>query len=163
MVVLLLVILIGGIVLLLRQNTSDCPIEIMLPTPSCAIEVHVAGAVQNPGVHVLSEGARAVDALNIAGGFAPDADQSSINLSRVLRDGAQIYVPRFGESAQRININTADAWLLDALPGIGETLASRIIEYRTHNGPFGSVDDLKKVKGISDATYTKLSDKITVR
>ena len=159
---LLIAILAGGVVFFLRQNTASYPIEITLPPLSEEIEIHVSGEVQNPGIYTLNEGARVADAIGAAGGFAPDADQSAINLARNLRDGAQVHVPKTGESSQRININTADVWLLDALPGIGETLAERIIEYRIQNGPFESIDDLQKVKGISTSTFEKIKDKITV-
>ncbi|MBT9163708.1 MAG: ComE operon protein 1 [Chloroflexi bacterium] len=67
-----------------------------------------------------------------------------------------------GEAPQRININTADAWLLQALPGIGEVWAERIIKYRTEHGPFESIEDLKKVPDFRDSTFEKLKDKITV-
>ena len=162
-IALLIAISAGGITFLLRQNTTSCPIEIVLPPPSQEIEVYVSGEVQNPGVFILSEGARVADALRAAGGLTTDADQSAINQARKLRDGVQVHVPQMGESSQRININTADVWLLDALPGIGETLAERIIEFRIENGPFESIDDLKKVKGIRKATFEKIEDKITVR
>ena len=162
MLVLLIAILAGGILLIIRQSSPGYPIEITLPTPSQEIAVYVSGQVQIPGMYVLNEDARVADAIKAAGGFSPDADQSAVNLAGSLRDGAQVHVPREGESSQRININTAEAWLLDALPGIGETIANRITEYRMQNGPFESIADLKKVNGISDSTFEKLKDKITV-
>ncbi|MFA4835556.1 MAG: ComEA family DNA-binding protein [Dehalococcoidia bacterium] len=160
---LLIAIIAGGVVLILKLNTASYPIEITLPTPSQEIEVYVSGAVQTPGLYVVNEKARVADAIDAAGGFTPDADQEAVNLARSLRDGAQIQVPRTGESSQLIDINTAEAWLLTALPGIGDTLAERIMAYRVQSGPFESIDDLKKVEGIRDATYEKLKDKITVR
>ena len=160
---LLIAIIAGGVVLILKLNTASYPIEITLPTPSQEIQVYVSGAVQTPGLYVLNEKARAADAIEAAGGFAPDADQAAVNLARNLRDGDQVQVPKTGESSQLIDINTAEVWLLSALPGIGDTLADRIVTYRIQNGPFESIDDLKKVEGIRGATYEKLKDKITVR
>ncbi|MFW0859902.1 MAG: helix-hairpin-helix domain-containing protein [Dehalococcoidia bacterium] len=159
---LLIAIIAGGVVFFLRQTPSTYPIEITLPPLPHEIEVYVSGAVQNPGIYVLNEAARVSDAIKAAGGFGPDADRDAINLARRLRDGAQIHVRRIGEAPQRININTAEIWLLRALPGIGDVLAERIIEYRTEHGPFGSIEELKRVRGIRESVFEKLKDKITV-
>jgi len=160
--VLLVVIIVGGVMLILRQNTSSCPVEIILPTPSEEIEVYISGEVQSPGVYLLNESARVDDAIEAAGGFTPEADHSAINLAGVLRDGEQVHIYRIGESSALININTADAWLLEALPGIGPSTAEAIIEHRIANGLFKSIDGLKEVKGIGDSTLEKIADKITV-
>ena len=161
--VLVATILAGGVVFFLRQTSAPTyPIEIMLPPPSPEIEVYVSGEVQNPGIYVLNAGARVSDAIEAAGGFTPQADGDAINLARKLRDGAQVHVRKIGEAPQRVNINTADAWLLEALPGIGEVLAARIIEHRTEHGPFESIEELKEVQGIRPAIYHKVRDKITV-
>ena len=161
-VILLAAIIAGGVMLVIRQNTSSCPVEIVLPALSEEIKVYVSGEVQRPGNYVLSEGSRIDDAIEAAGGFAPAADRSALNLAGMLRDGARIHVYKTGESTQLININTAPVWLLTALPGIGEATAEAIVEYRSQEGSFDSVDDLKKVKGIGDSTFEKLQDKITV-
>lgn len=160
--VLLVVIIVGGVMLIIRQNTSSSSVEILLPTPSEEIEVYVSGEVQKPGVYFLHESARMDDAVKAAGGFTPEADQTATNLAGILRDGDQVHVYQTGESSALININTADAWLLEALPGIGPSTAEAIIEYRTANGPFESIDGLKEVKGIGDSTFEKFADKITV-
>ena len=162
MIVLLATALAGGVLLILRQNTSSCPVEIMLPTPSVEVAVYVSGEVQSPGNYILSESSRVADAVEAAGGFVAEADRSAINMARVLRDGDHIHIYKAGESTQLININTAESWLLEALPGIGETTANVILEYRLQEGPFDSIEDLKKVKGIGDSTFEKLRDKITV-
>ena len=162
MIILLAAIVAGVVMLILRQNTSSCPVEIILPSPSLEIEVYVSGEVQKPGNYVLSESSHINDAIEAASGFAAEADRSAINLARTLRDGDHIHVYKKEESAQLIDINTAEVWLLEALPGIGESTAKTIIEYRSQEGPFDSIDDLKKVKGIGNSTFEKLQDKITV-
>ncbi len=161
--ILLIAALAGGIVFILKQNTTSYPIEIELPEPSQEIEVYVTGSVQNPGMYTLTERAHVTDAIEAAGGFTSDADTSAVNRARNLRDGDKVYAPMQGEASQGININIADSWLLDALPGVGPGLAERIINYRFQNGPFQSKEDLMKVKGIGDSTFEKLKDKITVR
>lgn len=161
--ILLIAALAGGIAFILKQNTTSYPIEIELPEPSQEIEVQVAGSVQDPGIYTLTEGAKVTDAIDAAGGFTSDADKSAINLARNLRNGDRVDVYRKGESSQRININTADSWLLEALPGIGPATAKEIIDYRFQNGPFQSIEDVKKIKGIGDSTFDQLKDKITVR
>lgn len=161
--ILLIVALAGGIAFVLKQNTASYPIEIELSEPSQEIEVYITGSVQSPGMYTLTEGTHVADAIEAAGGFTSEADKSAINLARKLRDGDKVYAPKQGESSQRININRANSWLLDALPGIGPATAEKIIDYRFQNGPFRSKEDLMKVKGIGDSTFEKLEDKITVR
>jgi competence protein ComEA len=103
------------------------------------------------------------DAVEAAGGFTSAADCGSVNLAGTLRDGEQVHIYKLGEAPQRININTAEAWLLEALPGIGEALAQKIIDYRTVNGPFQQIEDLMNVDGIGLSVFDKVKDKIAVR
>jgi len=161
-VILLSAIIAGAVIFILRQNTSGTSVEILLPTPSSEITVYISGEVNDPGIHILKEGSRVEDAVAAAGGITSEAEESCLNLARILRDGDQVRVYRTGESAQLINLNTAEAWLLDALPGIGENTAQRIISYREENGPFETTDALKKVKGIGESTFVKLEGMITV-
>ena len=146
------------------------------------IVVYVAGAVNRPGIVQLAEGARAKDAVDACGGFLPTADTNGVNLAQKLKDGMQVTVPEKspqGTAAQgaaggaqagaakslpegMVNINTADEKELDKLPGIGPAMAKRIIEYRTENGAFQSPEEIKRVKGIGDAKYEKMKDKIVL-
>lgn len=137
------------------------------------ILVYVSGAVNNPGVVSMPEGARAAEAIEKCGGTMPTADMNSVNMAQVLKDGAQIKVSEKNstvainsktgsEQGNMVNINQADAKALESLPGIGPAMAQRIVEYRNENGSFQSVDDLQKVKGIGKAKLEKLKDRITV-
>jgi len=127
------------------------------------VVIHVTGAVANPGVVSLEGGARVADAIEAVGGLAQDADQSAINLARIVTDGEQVYVPVVGETNQgMINLNRAGATELDALPGIGPALADRIVADRDQNGPFGSVDDLDRVSGIGESVISKIASLATV-
>jgi len=146
------------------------------PTPSPALLiVDVAGAVRKPGVFEFAEGERVVDAIERAGGPTPKADLSLLNLAAMLVDGTQILVPKTGpavagapdgaapgSSSGLVNLNTASATELETLSGIGEVLAGTIVEYRTQNGPFVSVDDLLDVSGIGPATLEEIRDQVTV-
>jgi len=143
--------------------------------------VHIAGAVKKPGVYYLGTGARVEDAVSTADPL-PEADLNHLNLARRVVDGEKIYVPKEGEeqtsfdgssvepgasaaqveSGAKININTASAAELDTLPGIGPTLAQRIIDYRTTNKHFRSIEDIKKVSGIGDRRYEQIKDLITI-
>jgi competence protein ComEA len=137
-----------------------------------SVFVHVSGAVATPGMYVLGEGARVVDAIAAAGGFAAGADEAAVNLARPLSDGEQLYVPAAGEAPApqgaaavgdgRVNLNTADAAQLDTLPRIGPAMAARIIEWRDANGRFTSVEDLLAVPGIGDKMLETLRDLVTV-
>ena len=152
------------------------------PVKESEIVVYVAGAVNHPGVVQLAEGARAKDAVDACGGFLPTADTNGVNLAQKLKDGMQITVPEKspqGTAVQgaaggaqagaakplpegMVNINTADEKELDKLPGIGPAMAKRIVEYRMENGAFQAPEEIKRVKGIGDAKYEKMKDKIVL-
>jgi competence protein ComEA len=136
---------------------------------SPALFVHVTGAVARPGLFELAEGARVIDAIAAAGGFTETANRDELNLARLLTDGEQFAVPEIGEesadaaaSDSRVNLNTADAAALDTLPRIGPAMAARILTWRESNGPFVTIDDLRNVAGIGDATFEGLRELITV-
>lgn len=160
---LIAVILIGGAVYLYRLFSLPHSTEITISPPSPEISVYVEGEVVNPGIYTLENGDQVADAVDAAGGFSTDADRSSVNLSATLKDGTQIHIYKAGDVPQKVNINTAEVWLLESLPGIGETLAQRIVDYRIANGYFQSVDDLKQVDGIGASVFEKIKDKITAR
>jgi competence protein ComEA len=126
-------------------------------TTQLEVFVHVTGDVRRPGVFTLPEGSRVIDAVNAAGGLLEGADTRTINLARVLIDGEQIIVGAQADSGTaKLNINTASAAELDQLPGIGPVIAQRIISWRTENGRFQNVDQLKSVPGVGAATFASL-------
>lgn len=156
-------------------RTASAPPEevvaVEVDVAATAIYVHVHGAVAQPGLYRLDDGARVVDVIAAAGGLGPDADETAVNLARPLGDGEQLYVPIVGEApppavAQtgdgRISINTADAAALDTLPRIGPALADRIIRWREENGAFTSIDDLLAVSGIGEKLLDVLRDLVTL-
>jgi competence protein ComEA len=150
-------------VFLYRQTSSPSSAEIIIFPPSPEISVYVEGEVANPGAYMLLTGDHVADAVEAAGGFTVVADQGSANLAATLRDGEQIHIYKLGDIPQKININTAEAWLLESLPGIGETLAQRIIDYRIVNGYFQRIEDLENVRDIGTSVFDKVKDKIAVR
>ena len=161
------------------DDRSAPPIVIADEDALLPVTVDVRGAVTTPGVYQLGPAARAQDAIAAAGGLTSDADLSTVNLARRLRDGEVIVIAalpgRLGTpavayvgdaeeqdaGAPRININSASADELDALPGIGEVMAGRIIAFRESNGPYRSVDDLIHVQGISARTIESFRDQVT--
>ena len=139
------------------------------------IYVHICGAVINPGVYQVPAGTRVYQALELAGGSSDDAYLSGINLADKLADGQKVYIPAEGENAEgilstdsggvqsvMININTASEAELMTLPGIGQSRAKDIINYRVKNGLFESIDDIMKVSGIKEAAFEKIKDLIKV-
>ncbi|WP_345450577.1 ComEA family DNA-binding protein [Arthrobacter gyeryongensis] len=155
------------------------------------LTVHVAGAVKSPGIVRVPAGARVFDAIAAAGGADPAAELNSLNLAAVVQDAAKIHVPRTGEAAPppsqgaaggtvaggpptagstgagtsaggKVNLNTATAEELDALPKVGPVLAKRIVEWREQHGPFASVEDLDAVDGVGPKMMESLLPLVTV-
>jgi competence protein ComEA len=154
--VFLFIAAIAGGVMLMVQHSRNQPVEIVLSQtepPAQSGELYIGGAVANPGIYSLKEGDTLQTLISDAG-IEPDADLSHI----------KIYIPREGEASlpQKIDLNRAEPWLLEALPGIGEVLAQRIVDYRSVNGSFRTIEDLPKVSGIGQATFDKIKDYITV-
>jgi len=145
------------------------------------IMVHISGEVYNPGLIKLFSGDRVVDAVELAGGLKKEADLDRINLAKKLEDEEKIYIPKIGEeinkseliastempssndnTSNKININTCSISELESLPGIGQVIAGRIVEYRKSDS-FKTIDDLKNVSGIGDKKFEGLKDFITVK
>ena len=145
------------------------------------IKIYIIGEVNKPGVLILPYGARIEDAIISAGGPGNNADLSRVNLAYPLEDGQKIYIPSLNEienkeyissesgenviedpsniySNKKININKASLENLTSIPGIGESTAQKIIDYRNKNGNFNSIEDLKKVSGIGDKKYEKIKE-----
>ncbi|HEY6566652.1 MAG TPA: ComEA family DNA-binding protein [Actinomycetota bacterium] len=148
------------------------------PTASpVPIIVDITGSVLQPGVYEFVQGDRVIDAVERAGGAKPNADLTTLNLAALLTDGTQIVVPKQGAAGAVgatgsvdgsasaggiVNINTATATEFETLSGIGEVLAAAIVDYRTENGPFTSVDQLEDVSGIGPSTLEEIRDQVTV-
>lgn len=167
------------------QSPTSSPPVAGTTEPLAMVVVHVAGAVQAPGVYRLAEGSRVVDAVAAAGGMTGAADVDVVNLAALLRDGERVYVPEVGETvpvvvagaggggggegggdtavaAGPVNLNTATADELDGLPGVGPATAAAIIAHRDAHGPFASVDQLADVRGIGPAKLEALRGLVTV-
>lgn len=153
--ILLIAIIITGSIITWSKYSRSHPIEIsMAPEQELQGEIYIGGAVNNSGIYPLKAGDSLKDILQAAGGTADSAD-----LSRII-----IHIPASMQEIepQKVDLNRAGAWLLKALPGIGETRAQAIIDYRRQNGPFHNINELLKVEGIGDATLDRIKDLITV-
>ncbi|MGV9919215.1 helix-hairpin-helix domain-containing protein [Streptomyces cellulosae] len=141
-------------------------------TTAPEIVVDVSGKVRDPGVHRLPAGSRVEDALKAAGGVRPGTKTGGLNRARFLVDGEQLVVGGPAPAAAAapagtgaaagptapVSLNTATVDQLDTLPGVGPVLAQHIVDYRTRNGGFRSVDELREVNGIGDRRFADLRD-----
>ena len=149
-----LIILAGGAAALARS--CDSPGIEIIPAQASEIvgNIYVTGEVNNPGLYPLYAGDSLEDIIRAAGGIKSGADLDMIELSIAPAAG--------GSSPQKIDINRAETWLLEALPGIGEARARAIIDYRRQNGPFRDINELMNVPGFGVVNFTKVRDFITV-
>jgi len=151
----LIVIIITGSAIIWSKHDRGRGIEISLqPEKEPISQVNVGGEVNNPGLYPLQAGDKIDDILKAAGGLNAIADPGQLKL----------YVAGKGEAdvSQQVDINSAGAWLLAALPGIGETRALSIISYREKNGLFRDIKELLKVPGIGSTTFEGIKNLITV-
>ena len=143
------------------------------------LAVQVAGEVRRPGVYQVPAGARVHEAIEQAGGLTRRADQAGVNLVAKVADGQQVIVPRRGAAVAgggagaaggagsdgvpgaKVSLGSATPEQLDAIDGIGPTLAQRIVEYRQKNGGFSSVDELRQVDGIGEKRFESLREAVT--
>ncbi|MDO8389307.1 MAG: helix-hairpin-helix domain-containing protein [Actinomycetota bacterium] len=157
------------------QQSTTLPPTSTTAAASASIVVHVAGGVVAPGVYAVAEGARVIDAVQAAGGFAADANPDAVNLAALLADAQRVYVPRQGEAvvvdsgagavglaAGPINLNSATAAQLDELPGVGPSTAAAILAHRQQHGPFATVEQLGDVRGIGPAKLDAIRGLVTV-
>ena len=153
-ILLVAIIVIGGMVAWSRYSPSQ-PIELSIPPhQELQGEIYISGVIANPGFYPLEVGDSIEALIQAGGGITSSADPNRLEL----------YIPEAGEEEQpqQINLNRAEAWLLEALPGIGETRAQAIIDYREQNGLFSNINELTKVTGIGTTTYEEIKHLITV-
>ncbi len=175
---------VGAVVLALRDTDTGQPIEIIPPSAAQAttapqsseLKVYLTGAVQRPGLYIAKDGDRLAEVIDLAGGATEDADLLSVNLAIRVKDQDHWHIPKMGEQPPpqstavqspapngKIDINSAEAKLLETLPGIGEVRAQSIVQYREENGPFKRIEDILGVSGVGPATLEGLRDLIEVR
>lgn len=178
-------ILILALILRISNSTkNDISVETTTANSepeSAELFVDIGGAVHRPGVYKVENGTRLYEVVELAGGLRSDADTDSVNQAAFVEDGAKIIIPVYSElnddeasvsaggnmpqagidASGIVNINSADKDALKTLPGIGDVIADRIIEYRSLNR-FQKKEDLMQVKGIGDSIFEKLKDVITI-
>ena len=170
-------------ILVSNQNTKQ-----MSQDTEKIVIVHITGSVKNPGIVKLKEGSRIEDAIEAAGGLTENADISNVNLAYVLDDGTKIKIPNLDDedigdedvvskdsgegiiqedekttNTNIVNINKATENELSTLPGIGNSLATRIVEYRKQNGNFKAIEDIKNVSGIGESKFANIKDFISIK
>ena len=163
-----------------NSQVTIIPIEETEKDASNQIMVHIAGAVEKPGLYQLPADARINDVLIAAGGLVEEANREwfskNVNLAQKVSDGVKLYIPYenetsseatqnqtvLGQTSGAVNINTATQAELESLPKIGPVTAQKIIDYRQEHGTFQSIEDLTKISGISQRTVESIKDKITL-
>lgn len=173
----------GGILFLSTRAPRGEPVRLAPPPTPAPVVVFVTGAVQHPGLYSLPPGSRRQHAIQAAGGLLAGANEQSLNLAELLKDGERIYIglknpsaeapvglgseaefstAAFSGTSSLVNLNTAGQAELETLPGIGPALASRIIQYRVENGQFSEIEDVMKVSGIAEGKFEQIKYLITV-
>jgi competence protein ComEA len=176
----------AGLLILLSRPVRGQPVTLQAAPTPLPLVVHVTGSVHSPGVLSLPAGSRLQDAIEAAGGLKSEADTQALNLAAFLEDGQRVHIPSQAsadpvdeEPASRsqslelpepgtptatgpVNINSATQDELETLPGIGPTIAQRIILYRETNGAFTSIEDIQKVEGIGQKKFEAIMYLITV-
>jgi len=182
------VVLMGCVVGVFKQKIAEKPsspesspapilIESKAKNEQVRYYVQISGAVMREGVYKLNKGDRLIDLIRLSGASL-NADLDSINLAEPLSDGQKVIIPArvkgpvgqnneiplntSGDTGKVVNINIADEKQLDSLPGIGPTMAKRIVDHRKEKGSFCNIEELKEVPGISAKKFDKLKDKISV-
>lgn len=171
----------GQAIELQEAAPTSAPIQSEAETKE--IFVYICGNVKSPDMIKVKEGTRLDEAIEMVGGANAEADLNAVNLAYRLVDEDMIYIPKKGEKLQgtsktipgvntvksisvskpgKVNINTASESELDTLSGVGPATAKAIIQYRNQAGPFKSIEDIKKVKGIGDSKFNSIKDSITV-
>lgn len=173
-------LLAAGLLELASRPPRGTAIQLLPPPTPAPLKVHIAGAVQHPGVVELPPDSRVEDAIQAAGGLTETADITTLNLAAQVQDGEKITIPSQTATATglptsvqatstpaepttaKININTATQQELETLPGIGPAIAARIIAYRQEHGPFQRIEQIMDVQGIGPATFDKIKTYIAV-
>lgn len=163
-------------------GTNKTEIIKISPTPGqmeeTEIVTEISGEVVKPGVYKFRGSARYNDLLAAAGGLTDGADREwlAINVNRAakLTDGSKLFIPKVGqkievmeevvgvETGGKISLNRASGKMLEELSGIGPAMAGRIMDYRTKNGGFKNIEEVKLVDGIGEALYEKIKDRLVL-
>lgn len=175
------VLLVGGLfssnLISPKETVKDFPKESMVSEADLAgVKIDVAGAVNSPGVFMLSKEARIEDAIKMAGGFNPNVNKEyvsqKLNLSQKVTDGLKVYIPFEGDEGisipavagaaasesmtGKVGINSADQATLETLPGVGPSTAKKMIEKR----PYGAIEELISKKAVSKSVYSKILEMV---
>lgn len=136
--------------------------------------VSVVGKVAKPGLVRIKPGARVADVIEAAGGAKPGTDLTSLNLARTVADGEQVHVgvpqppgsaggePAAGSEPVPLDLNAATSEELQALPGVGEVTAQRILDWRAQHGGFTAVEQLREIEGIGERRLAGLREYVVV-
>lgn len=138
---------------------------------SGTLSVSVSGEVKRAGTYVLELNTTLNELIGVAGGLTTNADESAFDTSYLLEDKASFYIaPKYDHSdvcsmepIVKANINEDTEEGLQVVKGIGSTVAKAIVTYRTSNGQFRRIEDLKNVSGIGNATFEKIKDYVRLR
>lgn len=184
-VILIIILILAGLMLRKEPNSQEnsivfesaieqegTPLQEEEELNESEVFVDIKGAIHSPGVYLMKTGDRVEAAIELAGGLKEEADSNQVNLAEQVYDEMVIYIPAKSEEdvyssdvhtgTEKIKINLASIEELTTLPGIGQSKATAIIEYREQYGKFKNIEDLTNVSGIGEKTAERLAEFIII-
>lgn len=155
----------------LNNNNNNTTINDNTLKDSTTVSIGISGEITRSGNYVVKTNSTMADLIEAAGGVTSNADERCYFFDAVLKENETYYIPAKYEVSDvcgnnpisKVNINEADESSLLTISGVGNTIAKNIVSYRESNGSFNTLEELKDVDGIGNATFSKMKNEIILK